>query len=105
MVSVAFASQSESNDQLKDFYNTCLEKKITSCQSKTVLSNSKSANLRKQSIISAEQVIFYSSNKDTLVNEMIELGIGRKLYKVDYYLIKRYYEEADQLPSASVAVK
>ena len=94
IVPIVFASQSESNDQLKNFYKACLEKKILSCQSKTMLNSSKSANLRKTSAMASEQALFYSSNKEILVNEMIELEIGQKPYKVNYFLIKRYHEKA-----------
>ena len=101
----AVAAQSESNDQSVNFYETCLENKISACQSKMMLSTSKSPNLRKTSALAAKQVVFYSSHKEMLVDEMIELEIGRRPYKVDYYLIKRYYEAAERSPSSSIAAK
>lgn len=105
IVHFTVAPQSESKDQLESFYKTCLEKKISTCRSKMTLNSSRSANLRKTSVLAAEQAVFYLSNKEMLVNEMIELEIGRKPYKVDYYLIKRFHAEARLPGSGSIAAK
>ena len=105
MVSFTVAPQSESNDQIEHFYKTCLEKKISTCRSKMMLKSSRSANLRKTSALAAEQAVFYLSNKDMLVKEMMELEIDRKSYKVDYYLIKRFHAEAKHPTTGSIAAK
>ena len=67
-------------------------KKIAKCQSKTILKTSRSENLQLTAEIAADQVRFLSLNKDTLVNEMMEKGIGPKPYKIEHYLNSRFYE-------------
>ena len=86
------AAQSESNAQMVQYYENCVLKKIYNCNAKTVLKTSRSVNLRQKADLSARQVIFYTNNKNILIDEMIEQGIDRKQYKVDRYLNKRFFE-------------
>ena len=85
-------AQSESKDQLIKFYGECIEKKISCCKAKTVLNTSRSVNLQREADLAMKKVTFFSSNKNMLINEMIEQEIGDKPYKVEYYLNKRFYE-------------
>ena len=84
--------QSESKDQLLKFYESCIQKKISNCKAKTVLKTSSSENLQRKANLSMKQVNFLTSNKDTLINEMIEQGIAQKCYAVEYFLNKRFFE-------------
>ena len=86
------AAQSESNEKMVKFYENCITKKIYNCNAKTVLKTSRSVNLRQKADLSKRQVIFFTSNKNRLINEMIEQDIGQKDYKVERYLNKRFYE-------------
>ena len=86
------AAQSTSKNQLVEYYELCVTKKIINCKAKTVLQTSRSVNLRQKADLSNRQVIFFTSNKNMLINEMVEQGIGQKQYKVDHYLNKRFYE-------------
>ena len=84
--------QSGSDDQLLKFYESCIQKKISNCNAKKVLKTSRSQNLQKKADLSIRQVTFYTRNKNMLINEMVDQGIGFKPYKVDYYLNKRFHE-------------
>ena len=84
--------QSESKDQLLKFYESCITKKIANCRAKTALKTSRSSNLRRKANLSEKQVIFFTTNKNMLINEMVDQEIGQKHYKVDYYLNKRFSE-------------
>jgi hypothetical protein len=86
------AAQSASIDQLLKFYESCITKKISNCGAKTALKTSRSVNLRRKADLATRQVTFFSTNKNMLINEMVDQGIGQKQYKVEYYLNKRFYE-------------
>jgi len=86
------SAQSQSDEHLKKIYETCIAKKIAKCQSKTILKTSRSENLQLTAEIAANQARFLSLNKDTLVNEMMEEGIGQKPYQIEHYLNSRFYE-------------
>ena len=84
--------QTGDEGQLEKYYNEYISKSISKNQSKASLQASKSANLRSSGALCAQKVTFLTSNRDTLVNEMIENKIGTKPYKIDHYLNKRFYE-------------
>ena len=85
-------AQTASKDQLISYYERCITKKISNCNAKTVLHTSRSVHLRQKADLAARQIQFLSANKDMLINEMLEQGIGPKRYKVEHYLNKRFYE-------------
>ena len=84
--------QSESRDQLLKFYESCITKKIANCRAKTALKTSRSSNLKRVAKLSAKKMVFFTTNKNMLINEMVDQEIGQKHYKVDYYLNKRFSE-------------
>jgi hypothetical protein len=77
------------------FYANCIDKKITCCDCKGGMWNSRSKNLRHCSRIAILKAIFLSANKEQLIREMEANGVAMKTYKVDYYLNKRFYENVD----------
>lgn len=90
--SVKIAAQSQPTDPQKKFYETCLSEKIAKYQSKTVLKNSKSKNLRLTAETATQKARFLTLNKNMLVEEMIEQDIDTKRYLINFYLNKRFYE-------------
>ena len=86
------AAQSASKNQLVQYYESCITKKIYNCKAKTVLKTSRSVNLRRKANLATRQVTYFTSNKTMLINEMVEQGIGQKPYKVEYYLNKRFFD-------------
>ena len=85
-------AQSESKEHLAKYYESCIVKKISNCKGKVVLKTSRSVNLQRKADLAIKQVTFFTSNKNILIDEMVEQGIGPKGYKVEYYLNKRFYE-------------
>ena len=85
-------AQSASKDQLVQYYESCITKKIFNCNAKTVLKTSRSVNLRRKADLAKRQVTFFTSNKNVLIKEMVEREIGQKPYKVEHYLNKRFFE-------------
>ena len=92
MGSAPVTGKSESKEKLLKFYESCIQKKISNCNAKTVLRYSRSENLRRKAKLSMQQIEFLTSHQDILINEMFKLGIGYKQYKVEYYLNKRFFE-------------
>jgi hypothetical protein len=99
-VVLAFGAFSASGDIEVDrdpaaFYANCIDKKITGCDCKGGMWNSRSKNLRSCSRRAILKAIFLSANRDQLIREMAANGVAMKVYKVDYYLNKRFYENLD----------
>ena len=86
------AAQSASKDQLIKYYESCITKKITNCNAKTVLKTSRSVHLRQKADLATRQATYFTSNKNMLINEMVKQEIGQKPYKVEHYLNKRFFE-------------
>ena len=82
---------SEDHGELVKFFNSCIVKEIEKCESKmALLSASKSKNLRDYARMKAEKAEFLGAEKKMLVDEMIEMQIEPKHYKVELFLNSRY---------------
>jgi hypothetical protein len=77
------------------FYANCIDKKITCCDCKGEMWDSRSKNLRSCSRLAILKAIFLSANREQLIREMAANDVAMKAYKVDYYLNKRFYENLD----------
>jgi hypothetical protein len=77
------------------FYTNCIDKKITCCDCKGGMWNSRSKNLRSCSRLAILKAIFLSANREQLIREMVANDVALETYKVDYYLNKRFYENLD----------
>jgi len=94
---IRIAAESQSDEQLNTFYEYYISEKIVKSQSKTNLKNSRSENLRLAAAKAEKQATFLTLNKDILIEEMIELDIGQRSYKVEKYLNNRFSEYYDCL--------
>ena len=74
------------------FFANCIDKKISCCDCKAGMWNSRSKNLRSCSRLAILKAIFLSANREQLIREMEANGVAMKTYKVDYYLNKRFYD-------------
>jgi len=90
-------AQSESDNHMKKYYEDCIAEKIAKCQSKIDMEKSRSKNLRLNAAIAAEKARFLSLNLDMLVEEMVEKNIGRKVYKIDVFLNKKFFYDNRRL--------
>ena len=93
MGAVSATAQGTETDQLKKYYKEYISKCISKNQSKARLQASKSANLRSCGALSKQKAIFLTNNQNMLVNEMIKNQVGKKPYKIEYYLNKRFHEK------------
>ncbi len=86
------------------FYANCIDKKITSCDAKGVLWNSRSEHLRKTSRLAILKAIFLSANRENLIREMEANDVATKAYTVDYHLNHQFHEnlKSSFKPSASL---
>jgi hypothetical protein len=94
---VQITAESQSDEQLNTFYENYISEKIVKSESKTNLKTSRSENLRLAAAKAEKQVTFLTLNKDILIDEMIELDIGQKPYKIEKYLNVRFSEYYDCL--------
>ena len=92
---VQITAESPSNEQLNNFYENFISEKIAKSHSKTDLKNLRSENLRLAGEKAEKEAEFLARNKDILVYEMVDQNIGKKPYKVEHYLNKRFKEYND----------
>jgi hypothetical protein len=79
--------------ELAQFFNSCIAKEIVKCESKVVLlSASKSKNLKDYAKKKAQKAEFLNAEKKMLVDEMIEMQIEPKNYKVELFLNSRFQQ-------------
>jgi hypothetical protein len=86
------------------FYANCIDKKITSCDAKGILWNSRSQHLRAISRLAILKAIFLSDHREQLISEMEANGVATKTYTVDYYLNHQFHEnlKSSFKPSSSL---
>jgi hypothetical protein len=87
--SIGFSCDFNKNSQ---FYYNCIVKKISKCQSKSMMLTSKSPTLREYAALNSQKAAFLENEKDRLIREMMEREVMLKDYQVEYYLNKRYNE-------------
>ena len=84
---------SDDHGELAKFFNSCIVKEIVKCESKLVLlSASKSKNLQDYAKMKAQKSEFLNAEKKMLVEEMIEMQIEPKHYKVELFLNSRFQQ-------------
>lgn len=77
-----------------NFYNSCLEQKIAQCQRKAQFVHSRGDHLKAYGEQSRQKALFYQTNKEKLIESMVDQGIPKKQYKIDYVLLHAYHNEA-----------
>ena len=81
-------------EEMAQYYENCIVKKIEKCNSKLVLlSSSKSKNLQDYAKMEAQKAEFLKAEKEMLVKEMIEMNLEPKHYKVELFLNSRFREK------------
>jgi hypothetical protein len=82
---------------IAEYYNIALDEKIDQCLSKANLKESKSAVLRDCAALEMEKAAFLSANKSELIEGLLEQKIGKKMYKIDFYLNKEFFDRKREL--------
>lgn len=85
-------SDGNNSDQLTDFYESFINDKVAQCFSRTGLIKSSSSNIQNWAEKEFKKAVFLSENKNLLIKELIKNDIGRKPYKIEYFLNKKFYE-------------
>ena len=86
---------SVANDQAETttFYESCIVRKIVSCDAKTILLiTSKSKNLQNYMEKKAHMAEFLNDEKGKLIEEMAAMKLEPKQYKIDFFLNSRFYD-------------
>ena len=72
-------------------YRTIINERILKCEIKATMYNSNSKNICKEAELAKLQAKYLKSNKEKLIQNMIDNGIGTKPHQVHYYLIKNFF--------------
>lgn len=81
---------SEQEEPLEKYYGNYISNEIEKSKSKLTLKTSRSDNLRIVAAKADREATFLTLNKEILIHEMIERDIGKKPYKIEYYLNQRF---------------
>ena len=87
----ASALEATATDQQKNFYNACLDWKISKCEAKSSVSNSSSASLIHYAEVNHRQAEFYENNREALIQEMIRQNLALKRQAVEHFLINIFF--------------
>jgi hypothetical protein len=82
-------SQADSS-HLYAYYDSYMTEKITNCQRIATISNCQNSPLADLVKMRALQAEFYNTYRTELVENMVASDVGKKPYKIDYFLIKQF---------------
>lgn len=77
------------------FYKQVIEQKIAQCKRNADLVHSRGENLQSYGREAEEQLAFYRTKQDELVQEMMTHHVGTNVHQVEYFLIKAYIDARD----------
>ena len=78
--------------QLESYYNDCITKKITHCELIASMHAGKSSSMIHLVEMRSAQAKFYRNHRRELIKEMVARNIGKKEYKIDFFLISKFEE-------------
>lgn len=84
-------AQDSISDKNISLYRMIINERILKCEIKATRYDSKSKNIRKEAALAKLQAEYLKSNKEKLVQNMIDNDIGTKPHQVNYYLIKNAF--------------
>jgi hypothetical protein len=91
LTSTAFSG--EDHEKIAKYYESCIVREIAKCESKLVLLRmSKSKNLKDYAEMKAQKAEYLNAEKEVLIEEMLEMQLEPKQYKVELYLQSRFNE-------------
>jgi ABC-type thiamine transport system substrate-binding protein len=80
--------------QLEMYYHDYITKKIVNCHRIASMNNVESPCVVQLIEMRSAQAKFYREHREELVKEMVESDLGKKPYKVDYFLISKFQDSA-----------
>jgi hypothetical protein len=77
---------------LRSYHEVVIDKLISNCKYKEAfMRDSRSENLRQAAAIGCLKAAYLKSHKEVLVENLISAGIGKKPYKIQYYLNCKFF--------------
>jgi hypothetical protein len=92
------AGGDESLNVLEEYYSNLIDEAIAHCELKNRMRDSWSKSVRRTAAVAYLKGAYFREYKKELVNDMIEEGVGKKAFKVNYYLNKRFYSVVNKAP-------
>lgn len=90
-LAIPVMSQQSAETKLKAFYEASIEQRISKCESKKALRNSRFANVRSAAEMAQLKAAYLSKYKEILVQDMLDSKVGVKPYKIDHYVNQRFF--------------
>jgi hypothetical protein len=84
--------QMDDPDMNIEFYEQQINHIIKCCMSKAKMSSSESKNIRDTGILASKKAKFCKKNKKKLIEEMINIKLAKKDYKVNYFVKSKFFE-------------
>mgnify|MGYP001549948613 FL=1 len=79
--------------RLAQFYESCIVKKIEKCESQAeMLYTSRSVTLQNFAELEAQKAQFFDTEREMLINTMIQRRLDLKAYKIDHFLENQFYK-------------
>ncbi len=79
--------------RLAQFYESCIVKKIEKCESQAeMLYTSRSVTLQNFAELEAQKAQFFDTEREMLINTMIQRRLDLKEYKIDHFLENQFYK-------------
>ena len=79
-------------DRLVESYNRVIDMKIAAADRQESMARSDDPKSQCLARRGRAEARFYKGNRDELVKEMFQKGVGEKPYKIDYFLIEAFLE-------------
>ncbi len=92
LIGVLYSPEISEEDDLATLYENGIVKKIEKCESQSdMLHSSGSETLRHHAELQDKKAQFFDTEKEMLVNTMIQRGIEPKQYKIEHFLEVQFY--------------
>jgi len=86
------AGENSDNASLRSYHEVVIDKLISNCKYKEAfMRDSRSENLRKAAAIGCLKAAYLKSHKEMLIENLIAAEIGKKPYKIQYYLNSKFF--------------
>jgi hypothetical protein len=86
------SAHSGNDNDLKAYYENCIDNRIKCCNCKALRWDSKSKKISCCAMIAMLKAAYFRENKNLLIEEMNAKNIGKKQYKVDHYLNEKFFK-------------
>jgi hypothetical protein len=85
------ASEQQELSNLEAYFARVIDDTVGRCEAKSKMRDSWSPKVRHSAAVACLKSAYFKTYKDELIQGMIADGVGKKAYKVNAYLNKRFF--------------